>query len=116
MIGEKSKRLYSTLDMLPVFQDRMLEVMIASKKAYDYLRGHVAYPPDDLWSDQECFLEHDAHLNELMVLKEQCLFWRKQCYLSPRQKMELLHLEQSITESEKLSQQIVLLLQGKVGS
>ena len=111
---EKDQQHTTTLDMLPVIQDRVINAISASKNAFQILNGDSYLFPHDLWDEEQCLKDHEIQIEQLLILKEQCEFWRKKCYLTPVQKIELLHLENSLTECEKISQQVIFNLQQRL--
>lgn len=112
---DKNAQQYQTLDMLSVIQERLFNAINASKKAYEYLCGHSESPPHDLWDDDQCLKDHQVQIEQLMLLKSQCEYWRKNSYLTPSQKIGLLQLEKSITKCEKISQYNIFKLHKKLG-
>ena len=111
---EKDSQNYTTLDMLPVIQDRVINAISASNNAFQILNGDSHLLPHDLWDEEQCLKDHEIQIEQLLLLKEQCEFWRKNCYLTPVQKIELLHLEGGLTECEKISQQVIFNLQQRL--
>lgn len=111
---EKDSQHTTTLDMLPVIQDRVMNAINASQNAFQRLKGDSRLLPHDLWDEEQCLKDHEIQIEQLLQLKEQCEFWRKKCYLTPIQKVALLHLESSLTECEKISQQVIDILQKKL--
>ena len=111
---DKNAQQYQTPDMLPIIQEKVLDAINASKKAYQTLSGDLHHLPRDLWDDEQCLKDHEIQIEQLILLKAQCVFWRKNSYLTPVQKIELLHLENSMTECEKISQNIIFILQEKL--
>jgi len=111
---DKNAHHYQTLDMMPVIQERVLKAIDASKKAHEYLCSHIDHFPHDLWDDEQCLHDHENQIEQLILLKTQCVFWRKNSYLTPVQKIELLHLERSLTECEKISQNNIFILNKKL--
>lgn len=110
----KDQQHYKTLDMLPVIQDRVINAISASKNAFQILTSDSHLLPYDLWDEEQCLKDHEIQIEQLLLLKEQCDFWRKNCYLTPAQKIELLHLESGLTECEKISQQVIFNLQERI--
>ncbi|MCD8500285.1 MAG: hypothetical protein LRY67_06430 [Gammaproteobacteria bacterium] len=111
---EKDPKHYTTLDMLPVIQDRVINAIDASKNAFQLLNDDSHLLPHDLWDEEQCLKDHEIQIEQLLILKEQCEFWRKNSYLTPVQKIELLYLEDSLTECAKISQQVIFNLQEKL--
>lgn len=110
MLDKKAYQRQS-LDMLPVMIDKVRQAIDASEKAREQLESD--YPhlmPPDLWNDEQCLIDHEGQIEQLILLRQQITFWRKNNYLTPAQKIELLHLEISIGECEKISQQVIFML------
>jgi len=112
---DKSAQQYQTPDMIPVIQERVIDAINASKTAHDYLINSLQNMPYDLWDDEQCLKDHQIQIEQLLLLKEQCEFWRKNSYLTPTQKDALLELESSLTDCEKISQHNIFSLQEKLG-
>ena len=107
---DKNAQQYQTPDMIPIIQEKVLDAINASKKAYQTLSGDLHHLPRDLWDDEQCLKDHEIQIEQLILLKTQCVFWRRNNYLTPVQKIELLHLENSMTECEKISQNNIFIL------
>ena len=112
---DKNARQWQSLDMLPVMIDNVQQAIHASKNAQERLKYHQPdLMPNDLWSDQQCLVDHEIQIEQLLLIRQQVEFWRKNHYLTPVQKIEILHLENTIAECENLSQQVVFMLHDRL--
>lgn len=105
---------HATLDMMPIIEDRITNAINASEKAFQTLNKNLHPRPQDVLDDEQCLKDHEIQIEQLLLLKGQCEFWRKKSYLTPAQKIALLHLESLLTECEKISQHVVFILQKKL--